>query len=99
MNVRWHGERRLRVRHDSVNPRFITAYIEFLRIVVMMTGGPLRVLNHGPVVVHQVEGSVRTDIKVDRPEPAIGRGQKLNALLETPGNVSGSCVGPDISVH
>ena len=80
--------RSLRFRSDTVDPAVPAALVESLGSparIVKLVRHPFRVLDDSTVVVHDVEGSVRTHVDEDGPEPMIRGGQKLRLLLDPAG--------------
>jgi hypothetical protein len=56
-------------------------------------------LDHLPVVVDQVERRVRSDREIDRPEPAVGRGQELAIVLRPARDEGRAALRPQVPVH
>ena len=68
-------------------------------VVMMVLGGPLRVLDHRTVVVHHVQRVVGPGGEVHGPEPGIPGGEELAALLRAARHEGGPGRRPDVPVH
>ncbi len=56
-------------------------------------------LDEQPVVVDHVQGAVRTDVEVDRPEPAVGRREELHVVAAAARDEGGAVGGVHVAVH
>ena len=84
--------------NDPVDPAALRSGT-ILDVVHDLLGSVLGMLDHGAVIVRHVEGPVRSRGGEHRPEPTVGRGEKLGVVVRAAGH-EGRPVGDEqVAVH
>ena len=86
-------------RGDPPEAAAVLSGVGLLRVVVHVAGGPLRVLDHLAVIVHEVERAVRPHRHVDGTEPGVGGGQELDTFPGAPRREGRPRLRPDVAMH